>query len=565
MKIRTKLLCGIVLIILCFISGNVFSLTRIAIMDTTAHILYEKSVPCLLDLEIVNGDVSKVPGQLANLVLETNDQSRTELEKTLNSTLQEIEDKEHAYGERIDSIVEKNQYDKFVLYWNTYKSLIPRIIKDVKSNNLNIAKMEIQSSNQVWTSLNNTLVELMNVNQEQANIAAQGSIVAAKTARYSTIALSAVSALLGIIFALGLSLSISRSLNILKKELTVLAEKGGDLTQQIVIKNKDEIGSLAQATNKFIANLREIMAQVIQSAEHVADSSEQLTISSEQVTFAVNQVAVAITSVAQGSEKQVGQVNETSTVIKEMSVGIQLASSNSESVARLVDETALATDNGRRAVQNTIKQMEVIVESSHETKQAIERLAESSDQIGNIVNIISGLAEQTNLLALNAAIEAARAGEQGRGFAVVAEEVRKLAEQSQGAAKQITTLINENHKDIQNTVSSMEVGANRVRNGIGVVNAANKAFEDIVALVGHVSKQIQEITRGIQQMAEASRGVVTSMELVADISRETATQSENVSANTEEQSAAMQEIAASSQSLAQMAKKLLGVVSKFEV
>jgi len=206
-----------------------------------------------------------------------------------------------------------------------------------------------------------------------------------------------------------------------------------------------------------------------------------------------------------------------------------------------------------------------IEQSVSSSAEVVTKLGERSKEIGQIVVTISGIAGQTNLLALNAAIEAARAGEQGRGFAVVAEEVRKLAEQSQEAAKQIANLISEIQSETDNAVVAMNEGAREVKVGADVVNNAGKAFKEIVSLISEVSTQIREISAAIQQMASGSQQIVAAVRDIDRISKDAAGQTQTVSAATEEQSASMEEIAAASQALAKMAEDLQSAVRKFRV
>jgi methyl-accepting chemotaxis protein len=195
----------------------------------------------------------------------------------------------------------------------------------------------------------------------------------------------------------------------------------------------------------------------------------------------------------------------------------------------------------------------------------VTTLGERSKEIGQIVDTISGIAGQTNLLALNAAIEAARAGEQGRGFAVVAEEVRKLAEQSQDAAKQIAVLISEIQSDTDRAVVAMEDGTREVMLGAEVVNDSGKAFQEIADMVTNVSSQIREISVSIEQMAVGSQQIVESVKEMDELSKKSSGEAQTVSAATEEQSASMEEIASSSQALAHLAMNLREAVSKFQI
>jgi methyl-accepting chemotaxis protein len=195
--------------------------------------------------------------------------------------------------------------------------------------------------------------------------------------------------------------------------------------------------------------------------------------------------------------------------------------------------------------------MNAVRQASAAVEQAMESLAARSEQIGSIVETITGIAGQTNLLALNAAIEAARAGEQGKGFAVVAEEVRKLAEESQTAAASIAGLIQEIQNETQAAVAVVADGARRSESGVEVVEQARDAFARIGASVEDVTSRIGDIS--------------TAMNEVAAVAEQSSASTEEVSASTEETSASTQEIAASAQELARTAEELEALVSRFQV
>ncbi|MCE5287154.1 MAG: methyl-accepting chemotaxis protein [Pelosinus sp.] len=331
------------------------------------------------------------------------------------------------------------------------------------------------------------------------------------------------------------------------------------------IDRKDEIGQLADALVNMRGSLRTAFKQVNESAEQVAASSEELTASAEQSAQAVTQVAGSISDVAHGAQQQLKAVDETSAVVQQMSAGIQQAAASSNQVAEHSAKAAGKANEGNASVEKAVNQMVYIEQTVNNSAQIVANLGERSKEIGQIVDTISGIAGQTNLLALNAAIEAARAGEQGRGFAVVADEVRKLAEQSQEAAKQIATLISEIQCDTDKAVVAMDEGTREVKVGTEVVTTAGKTFEEIAALVTNVSEQVKEISAAMQQMAGGSQLIVAAVQTIDNLSKTAVGEAQTVSAATEEQSASMEEIASSSQSLAKLAQDLQTAVSHFRV
>lgn len=384
--------------------------------------------------------------------------------------------------------------------------------------------------------------------------------------RNSTFVMAIIFLLISTIGGFFLLRFITRPIITIAEHLEHIAK--GDFTKETpasLLKMKDEIGVLAKATNGISINLRGLIRNVAQSAEQVAASAEELTASAEQQAQATNQVAVAIMSVATGTEKQSNAIEETSLVMDHISASLQQVASSSNEVAEQAGSTARVAKDGQQAVDKAVNQMDKISEVTKNVQIAVDKLALGSMKIGEITNVISGIAAQTNLLALNAAIEAARAGEQGRGFSVVAEEVRKLAEQSSEAAKQITDLINNNQMNIDHAVEAMQTGAQNVTTGIEVVKTAGDTFIQITGSINQVVSQIQEVSVTIEEMAGGSQRIVSSITQIDEISKDNIGQTQTVSAATEEQTASAEQIASASQSLAKMAQDLQTEVAKFIV
>ncbi|MBP2631872.1 MAG: mcpA 6 [Firmicutes bacterium] len=352
------------------------------------------------------------------------------------------------------------------------------------------------------------------------------------------------------------------------KDLEVVANRiaSGDITVvDIEIKSDDEIGRLGQAFEKMARNLRGFIKKIAASTDHVAASSEELMASAEQSAQVANQVAVSITEVAEGSEKQLKMVYTTAEIVKQMSTGIEQVTQNANSVSEASVKTEQAASHGEQAIEMAVSQMKIIEQKTGNTASVIEKLGEKSEKIGQIVGAISGIASQTNLLALNAAIEAARAGEQGRGFAVVAEEVRKLAEQSEGSAKQIATLIGEVQQETNNAVVFMDEGKKEVIKGSEVVTLAGQSFREIINMIRQISNQIRETSMEIAQISLGGQQIINAVQEIERESKNAVGETQTVSAATEEQSASMEEIASASQSLAKLAEELQQAISSFKI
>ncbi|GAA2701669.1 methyl-accepting chemotaxis protein [Aeromicrobium ponti] len=379
----------------------------------------------------------------------------------------------------------------------------------------------------------------------------------------STILFVGIFILVGAVISYIIVRSITRPLNQLVLATDKVSE--GDLTQKFDVKNNDEISKLGMSFNKMVQSLQHLINQVGEKAVHLASSSEQLTASSEQNNMATEQVANSIQEVASATEQQTEKVKESTAVVKDMSSRIQQIMLNTNIVAKTANETNEVVVKGNSAIDLSTSQMKNINKTVSELGSIVHTLGKRSEEIGQIVNVISEIADQTNLLALNAAIEAARAGEHGRGFAVVADEVRKLAEQSSKSTESIRELISTIQTDTNSAINSMEKGTAEVEKGIDLVNNAGDAFSHIQQFADTVSSQIAEVSASIKDMAEGADQVVEIVSAIEEIAAVTTSESQDVSAATEEQLASMEEIAASAASLSGMAEELLDSIKKFKV
>lgn len=360
---------------------------------------------------------------------------------------------------------------------------------------------------------------------------------------------------------------LSRKLSPLN-QLTNIAEKVslGDLSvKEIEANGEDEVSLLAQAINRMTGNLREVIAVLNDSSIKIAASAEELYASTDQTAHASNQIANAMQEVANGAEKQAENAEESSKSIEEMAIGIQrIAESSSLVLEKSLDATNTA-ENGSGTIQKVISQMHRITETVNQTSEKVKHVGSYSHEVGQIIEVITGIANQTNLLALNAAIEAARAGEHGRGFAVVADEVRKLAEESRKSADQIAALLLEMRESTQGAVQEMEQVTLEVNEGSVVATEAGKAFTQILSATINVSNEIQEVSSSSEQMAASSDQVKTAIREMLELSNEAAINSQSVAGASQEQLATVEEISASASSLSGISLELKNIMHKFRL
>ncbi len=339
----------------------------------------------------------------------------------------------------------------------------------------------------------------------------------------------------------------------------------GDLVVELKARGVDEVNQLVDGINNMTQSLRDIIRHTTGVSESVAAASQELAASAAEVGKASEEVAQTIQHVAAGANEQVTLSQRSATVMHEMLGSISDTAGAAGRVAGVSKKSEQTAENGISRIKQAVGLMNDIQVEVDGTAKMIHALGEKSRQIGQIVEAITNIAGQTNLLALNAAIEAARAGEQGRGFAVVADEVRKLAEQSGEAAKEIAQIIGAIQSETVQTVSAMDKSNRQVAQGVEVVASSGEAFNEIYGAIKEMRNEVLEIVSLMERQQQSSAEVERSFGGIADSARMNAASSQQVAAASEEQSAAVHDIVQAVNNVAQMAESLQVAVNRFKL
>lgn len=343
--------------------------------------------------------------------------------------------------------------------------------------------------------------------------------------------------------------------------LTAIADN--DLTRKIEVEGIGDFKQITDGIENCRSSLNEVVILVSSHSENVAATAQEISSSSEELTSASEEIAEAVSDIATGAQEQSTKSEDVSKAMSDMNLSVQEVARNSEKAAQSSLESNKLIQNLGCMSKDLIDKMDNIKNAVNDSSRVITELDEKSKQIGEIVSLITNIADQTNLLALNAAIEAARAGEHGRGFAVVANEVRKLAEDSGNAAKQIAKLIHEMQDGTRNAVNSMNLGTKEVATGAESLEKSVESIQKVVEAGENIVKMVQDIAAAAEEQAASIEEVTASVEEVASISEQSAAGTEEASVSVEEQNTAMQELTKSAQSLADVAAEMQSVVSKF--
>ena len=297
-------------------------------------------------------------------------------------------------------------------------------------------------------------------------------------------------------------------------EMANLAD--GDLTVHATV-TEEITGAIADSVNFTIDALRTLVTTINNTATEVSASTER--------------TQHTATELAEASNKQAREIASASAAVTDMAESMSAVSNDADNSAQVAQQSVEIAQKGAQVVRNTIGSMENIRETIQETSKRIKRLGESSQEIGDIVGLITEIADQTNILALNAAIQASTAGDAGRGFAVVADEVQRLAERAGNATKQIEGLVNTIQADTNEAVKSMEMSTAGVVSGAAMAEDAGVALKEIESVSNELSNLIKGISESTKQQSKVALSVSDSMNVIQEITLQTSEGTDETSAS----------------------------------
>ena len=359
-------------------------------------------------------------------------------------------------------------------------------------------------------------------------------------------------------------------LNIYRKPIYELLEAAdmvseGNLDVDIKGSSRSEISQLSEAFKAMVENLCSLIKEIQEGSLHLATLSEEMSASSEEVASASRRISETASEISNGAEVQSTKIIDITHAMQDMTHNIQEVADNTQKVSKstnLVNETVYNIGSVSRDV---LLKMNLIRSSVDETEVVIKDLDSKSQQINEIITLITRIADQTNMLALNAAIEAARAGEHGRGFSVVADEVRKLAEESGAAAKNISRLIDEIRESISNTVESIDASKKNVQNGALSVGEEVEMVAGIVSTINEITNMIEDVAAATEEQSASIEEITSTLEDISSISEQSAAGTQETAAALEEQSASMSELASMANDLSLLGERMKKATEKFRL
>ncbi|MBP6671920.1 MAG: methyl-accepting chemotaxis protein [Bacteroidetes bacterium] len=533
LKLGTKLVSTFILVSIIGAFIGYTGITSLTAADDSDTILYEKNTVPISELAEISIAFQRIRVNSRDLILERTVEGKREAQNSINELSKKIEEYSSMYERSLMTEDGKAIYREFLDARKDYRAHLKEVENYALSGKVNEALNILDGDGKTAARNEQALIEKMM--DQKLTLAKERSEMNSLNAD-AAIRNMLIISLVGFMISIGLGLVIAKM--IAKPVSEVVANiDNADLNSQFNSSRKDEIGDLQRSFDKFVTSIKSTLLQVSESSAAVASASTQISSSTEEL--------------AAGAQEQSSQASEVATAVEEMTKTLGETNQNIRKVADGAKDAKESARKGGDVVGQTVSGMKRIAEVVNQSASQVKILGASSDKIGEIIGVIDDIADQTNLLALNAAIEAARAGEQGRGFAVVADEVRKLAERTSKATKEIAAMIRQIQTDTSQAVASMDKGTQEVASGITLAEQAGTMLNDIVGNAQTVADMVGQIAAASEQQSSASEQISKNVEAISTVTQQSAS--------------GTQQIARTAEDLNRLTENLQEILSKFNL
>jgi methyl-accepting chemotaxis protein len=448
----------------------------------------------------------------------------------------ELSEKIAAYDKLVDTAEGQALYDQFKTTFAAYRTGIAQSFTLAEQGRRDeLTKLLLIDMKTVVDGSGKQLNDLAELFAKQVAVESQKSAAHYETSRSIVSLFIALAALATVGLAMLLTRSIVRPLNEALSAAESVAQ--GDLTRPIATHGNDEVSRLLKALATMQQNLRETLQAISGSATQLATAADELN-------------AVTLDS-TQGLQQQNNEIEQAATAVNEMTSAVEEVARNAVSTSDATRQSSESAHLGQERVSETASAISDLASDVQHTGELVQSLANQSQDIGKVLDVIRAIAEQTNLLALNAAIEAARAGESGRGFAVVADEVRALAHRTQQSTQEIEQMVQGMRNGSSLALDSMNASASRAAETLVMAKRAGDALQTITASVHEIHERNLVIASAAEEQAQVAREVDRNLVNIRDLSVRSATGADQTSASSHE--------------LSKLANALQGMVQRFRV
>ncbi|KPU44821.1 methyl-accepting chemotaxis protein McpB [Oxobacter pfennigii] len=491
-----------------------------------------------------------------------------------NAITNDIENRKNLINESLAayerSTIDENEAANLELLKNSlnaWVNVIDRCITLIKGGNIDEAYSLFKSTGKgALDEFNDAILELSNYNSGIFMSKYKNTDEDSKVGMLILIIIASV-VLLALVFGYFIAQSITKPIHGINTIIKRLSDFNltYDPSSKIIMNSKDETGAMSQNMYEMGKSLRKMAKRLITVSGNLTDRSKELAVAADENTKSIGQVVVTINEIAEGNSKQAEMVNKTSDTILQVVKTIDEVNSATAENTQSADKSLEIIQLGQKAVAHTIEKSNENQAISKEVGTSVGELGEMISKVVSIVDVITSIAEQTNLLALNAAIEAARAGEAGRGFAVVSDEIRKLAESSSDAAKEIIEIINATTNKSKYTVDKMAQVRTIVDAQTKAIYETKDAFEKIRMAVEDIVKRTRESAYMLENVNKVSNEIAVQTQDMAAVSQQSAASAQEISASSEQQLASIEMISQFAEDLKTMAQELSVETSKFQL